>query len=260
MIDLKGNSAVLRVPITAEDAPNVFVSLMLVKGMDNTPPSFKMGLAKLKVSVADKQLQVQVQPDRSRHRAPRNHAAWRSDPSRPFRSPAIPLPGMSDAGCGRQAGVQYRNLAGARRQGHPDPGRRPGRQTDGPLLQRACAGHVQLASAGHEHRPDCRATAAGGKGGGGGGGGGLGASVRSEFPDVAYWKAVVTGPDGKAQVQITLPDNLTTWVMDARAVTADTLVGQSKTEIVATKDLLVRPILPRFFVQGDQAQIGADDP
>jgi uncharacterized protein YfaS (alpha-2-macroglobulin family) len=45
--------------------------------------------------------------------------------------------------------------------------------------------------------------------------------------------------------------------MDARAITEDTLVGQSETEIVATKPLLVRPVLPRFFVAGDKADIAA---
>ena len=71
--------------------------------------------------------------------------------------------------------------------------------------------------------------AEGGKGGGGGGGGPEMASVRREFPDSAYWRAnVTTDADGKAQVQVTLPDNLTTWTMDARAVTADTRVGQSQ--------------------------------
>ena len=100
--------------------------------------------------------------------------------------------------------------------------------------------------------------AEGGKGGGGGGGGPEMASVRREFPDIAFWRAnVTTGADGKAQVQVTLPDNLTTWTMDARAATADTRVGQSKTDIIATQDLLVRPVLPRFFVDGDRAEIAA---
>ncbi len=77
------------------------------------------------------------------------------------------------------------------------------------------------------------------------------AEVRREFPDSAYWRASLrTDADGKGQVQVTLPDNLTTWTMDARAATDDTLVGQSKTDIIATKDLLVRPVLPRFFIEG----------
>ena len=86
-------------------------------------------------------------------------------------------------------------------------------------------------------------------------------SVRTEFPDIAFWRASVqTDANGKASVQVTLPDNLTTWVMDARAVTEDTRVGQSTTEVVATKDLLVRPVLPRFFTEGDKAEIAARHP
>ena len=45
--------------------------------------------------------------------------------------------------------------------------------------------------------------------------------------------------------------------MDARAATDDTLVGQNTIEVIATKDLLIRPVLPRFFVAGDQAEIAA---
>ncbi|MEK9164665.1 MAG: alpha-2-macroglobulin family protein, partial [Chloroflexota bacterium] len=56
---------------------------------------------------------------------------------------------------------------------------------------------------------------------------------------------------------IRLPDNLTTWRLDARGVSADTLVGQNTVDIVATKDLLVRPVTPRFFVVGDQAELAA---
>ena len=39
-------------------------------------------------------------------------------------------------------------------------------------------------------------------------------------------------------MQVVLPDNLTTWRMTAKAVTADTLVGESKQDIISTKDLL----------------------
>ena len=46
VIELAGNSEVIKLPITAEDAPNVFVSLVLMKGMDKATPlaSFKIGL------------------------------------------------------------------------------------------------------------------------------------------------------------------------------------------------------------------------
>ena len=51
VIDVRGNSETLRVPIKPEFAPDVFVSIVLVKGMDETSPAptFRMGLAQLKV-------------------------------------------------------------------------------------------------------------------------------------------------------------------------------------------------------------------
>ena len=40
-------------------------------------------------------------------------------------------------------------------------------------------------------------------------------------------------------------------------MTVDTEVGQATVEIKTTLPLLVRPVLPRFFTVGDQAEIGA---
>jgi uncharacterized protein YfaS (alpha-2-macroglobulin family) len=91
---------------------------------------------------------------------------------------------------------------------------------------------------------------------GGGGGEEADGLVRSRFADTAFWDPVVrTDKDGKAQVTVNLPDNLTTWRMQARGITADTKVGRAEVDIVSTLDLLVRPVLPRFFVVGDQAEI-----
>ena len=72
VIELAGNSEVIKLPITAEDAPNMFVSLVLMKGMDKTTPlgSFKVGLAPIKVSVADKELQVILTPRRGEVTSP----------------------------------------------------------------------------------------------------------------------------------------------------------------------------------------------
>ena len=60
-----------------------------------------------------------------------------------------------------------------------------------------------------------------------------------------------------ATVSVELPDNLTTWRMGARGVTADTLVGQADVDIVSTKDLLIRPVAPRFFVVNDEVELAA---
>lgn len=95
-------------------------------------------------------------------------------------------------------------------------------------------------------------------GGMGGGDGDLENSVREQFEDTGYWQAdIVTDKNGEAQVSFILPDNLTTWQAEARGVTRDTAVGQSTTEIITTKDLLVRPVTPRFLVAGDHLALAA---
>ena len=94
--------------------------------------------------------------------------------------------------------------------------------------------------------------------GGGGGAAPAQVEVRQEFPDTALWEGKIrTGASGETTVRFELPDSLTTWVADARAVTADTKVGQTQAELVVSKPLLVRPVTPRFFVAGDRAEVAA---
>jgi uncharacterized protein YfaS (alpha-2-macroglobulin family) len=76
--------------------------------------------------------------------------------------------------------------------------------------------------------------------------------IRKLFKDTAYWQPnVVTGADGKANVKVELPDNLTTWRATARAVTADTRVGSAASKIVERKDVIIRLAMPRFMTSGD---------
>jgi alpha-2-macroglobulin len=83
--------------------------------------------------------------------------------------------------------------------------------------------------------------------------------VREDFSDTAYWNPVFsTDASGKGSVTLTLPDNLTTWVFHGVGVTADTKVGESTVDVIATKPLLIRPVAPRFFTVGDKAQLAAN--
>ncbi len=76
--------------------------------------------------------------------------------------------------------------------------------------------------------------------------------VRKIFKDTAFWQPnVTTGADGKANVKVQLPDNLTTWRATSRAITADTRVGTTTQKIVARKDVIIRIASPRFLTQGD---------
>ncbi|MBI4671424.1 MAG: hypothetical protein HY741_07110 [Chloroflexi bacterium] len=96
------------------------------------------------------------------------------------------------------------------------------------------------------------------KGGGGGGAPEESSPVRRNFQDTAYWKAdVVTDANGKATVTVTLPDNLTTWNLTAKGVTKETFVGTRKRDVLSTKPVLVRPVVPRFFVPGDSVLVEA---
>lgn len=82
------------------------------------------------------------------------------------------------------------------------------------------------------------------------------ARLRQRFADTAAWDPrVVTGADGKAHLEIELPDNLTTWRATARGVTKGTLVGEGSADVVARKDLLVRIDTPRFLTQKDRTTI-----
>jgi uncharacterized protein YfaS (alpha-2-macroglobulin family) len=82
--------------------------------------------------------------------------------------------------------------------------------------------------------------------------------VRRFFTDTAYWgPSVVTGPDGSAEVNFTVPDNLTTWRATARGMTKVTQAGEVRKDVVVTMPLLVRLPLPRFYVQGDEATAAA---
>ncbi len=92
----------------------------------------------------------------------------------------------------------------------------------------------------------------------GAGNGDGGAEPRRNFLDTAYWApTVVTDENGQATITFQLPDNLTEWRALARAVTTDTLVGQATARVVVSQDIVVRPVLPRFLIQGDTITLTA---
>ena len=70
--------------------------------------------------------------------------------------------------------------------------------------------------------------------------------VRTDFRATAFWKPdVVTGDDGKATVDLTLPETLTAWTGKARALGTDTTVGIAVATTRTRKPLLVRLQTPQ---------------
>ncbi len=93
----------------------------------------------------------------------------------------------------------------------------------------------------------------------GGGGGELPPNIRGNFKDTAYFQASVTtdARSGEGKITFTLPDNLTTWKATGVAVNDQTMVGVGNVEFLSSKDLLIRPVLPRFVRLQDEVNVEA---
>jgi uncharacterized protein YfaS (alpha-2-macroglobulin family) len=81
---------------------------------------------------------------------------------------------------------------------------------------------------------------------------------RSAFKDTAYWNpSIHTDDSGNANVTFKLPDNLTTWAVSVVAATGETKVGNTVKDILVTKDVIVRPILPNIMRIGDEIYLSS---
>jgi uncharacterized protein YfaS (alpha-2-macroglobulin family) len=83
-------------------------------------------------------------------------------------------------------------------------------------------------------------------------------TLRSNFADTAYWVASSTADEnGIVEVKFTVPDNLTTWKIKAWTMGDGTRVGSGTSDIISSKDLIIRPQTPRFFTERDQIVLSA---
>lgn len=81
-------------------------------------------------------------------------------------------------------------------------------------------------------------------------------AVRRDFSDSAFWNAAVrTDKEGKASVDFKVPDSLTNWQVVVTAVSKKMHVGQTKTNFRTFKPIMVWPMLPRTFVEGDRVEV-----
>jgi len=93
--------------------------------------------------------------------------------------------------------------------------------------------------------------------GGGGGEDGAG-TVRRDFRVLAFWLgSVTTGADGRAAIDVTLPESLTTYRIMAVAADRNSRFGSDDVEVRTNKPLTLKPTFPRFMAVGDTAYFGA---
>ncbi|HBY08590.1 MAG TPA: hypothetical protein DEH22_12705 [Chloroflexi bacterium] len=234
MLTLSGSGTTLDLALTEEDAPNVYLAVTLIGRNDQAHFDFRQGFANLKVDPSALTLNVTLTPSPER------------------------------AGPGDE--VTY-NLRVTDDSGQPVQGEFSLAIVDKSIFSLADPYEANIVEAFYGVQPLGVRTAlslaayanrltdsSGGLGGGGGDA--IPPAVRENFPDTAYWNAeIVTDANGQAQITLQLPDNLTTWQALARGLTADTRVGEAQFELVSTKDLLVRPVTPRFLIGGDHLKL-----
>ncbi|WP_375760227.1 alpha-2-macroglobulin [Corallococcus exercitus] len=80
--------------------------------------------------------------------------------------------------------------------------------------------------------------------------------LRSNFAETAFWiPQLLTGPDGAAVLEFTVPDSVTAWDVWVHALTRDLRGGSAQRSTRSVKELMVRPYLPRFLREGDRAEL-----
>ena len=246
LVTLQSNSDVIDIPITPDMAPNAFVSVVIVKGVDETNPvpSFKVGYAGFKVNIEQQVLNVTITPDKpaNEHYGPRDTVTYTIKTTDYAGQPAqaevsLALTDLSVLTLLDDFAPPIQDYFYGERG--------LGIRTASSLVLSVDRINITFAEQG--------------KGGGGGAPADAESGfVRTRFPETVYWNATVTtDANGEAVVSAQLADNLTTWRMRAKAVTQDTLAGEGQVDILSTKDLLIRPVTPRFFVVGDKVNLAA---
>jgi alpha-2-macroglobulin len=250
VVKLQGNSTVYRLPITADMAPAAYLSVVVIAGaQDRGTPDFRMGIVRINVNTTHQTLDVTVTADR--------------ETAGPGDTVTYTVETRDAAGNPLPAEVSWSLVDKAVLALTPS--------NVGPIVNafyplRALSVRTSLGIVWNAENflASYKETSPTGESSGGGGDEGKGAgdlgvvSVRQDFKDTAFFRAeTMTGADGKAQVTVTLPQNLTTWVMTVRAVTADSRVGEAVHELISSKPLFIALQTPRFFVAGDSARLGA---
>ena len=230
-------------------APNVFVSVMQVRGGADDPrehkqPDYRVGYTQLKVASKLNLLQVELKPALPEVR-PRGlvevAATIRDSKGQPVPDAEVALWAVDEGILGLMpwevpdpAGTFHYDSALAVR--------------TGVSLQRLLA-----------EDPDKREFV--NKGfviGGGGGMEGDGKAMRKDFKPTAYWHGTLrTGADGVVKVSFPAPDNLTEFRLAAVATEGTSRFGSGKSSFKVNQPLMIEPALPRFANVGDEVTLKA---
>ncbi|MGA7130085.1 MAG: MG2 domain-containing protein [Chthoniobacterales bacterium] len=242
-IKLEGNAPTLEVPIMAGDVPNIYVSVVLVRGANDSTrkiktPEFRYGFAMLRVSDPATKLRVDVAPPKSSFEPGEPvevNLKVQDGLGRPVSNGAIAFFAVDD-------GVLA--LTGYER---PDPnktffGNFPLKVQTGMTLDSLLAEDptdLQFSNKGYLI--------------GGGGGEGPGLKLRTDFPGTVCWMpSVRTDSSGHATVKFTAPDAITRYRLVAVAWAGGNQFGSSESAITIQKPLLITPSMAPLARTGDR--------
>ncbi|MBB5369236.1 MULTISPECIES: MG2 domain-containing protein [unclassified Janthinobacterium] len=243
---LTGREPVVNIPVKANYAPNVYVSVFVVRGrvdgvqptalVDLGKPAYKMGIAPLNVGWQAHELKVMVVSDkevyRTREKAEVSVRVRRADGQVLPAGAEVALAAVDTGLLELMPNDSWKLL-------------------DTMMAQRSLqveTSTAQMQVIGKRHFGRKAFPA--------GGGGGKGAS-RELFDTLLFWKATVKlDAKGEATVQVPLNDSLTGFRIVAVASAGQQLFGTGSTDIRTSQDLILLSGLPQLVREGDQLRAG----
>jgi uncharacterized protein YfaS (alpha-2-macroglobulin family) len=243
LFTLDSASPVLEVKIEPGDAPNLFVSALLVRGriaekldergQDVGKPAFKVGYTELTVKDDSRKLKIDVTTT-----APQ---------AKPGQEVDVTVKVTDQAGQPVQAELALAVADAALLQLASENGYYPEKLFFAPSPLAVWTADTRLNLIGR------RTYGLKGASPGGGGMEEGGERFRREFVSLALWAPhLTTDANGQAQVKFKLPDNLTTFKIFAVGSTETDRFGTGTASIVVAKPLLMKPALPAFSGVGDE--------
>jgi uncharacterized protein YfaS (alpha-2-macroglobulin family) len=234
---LEGNAPTLSVPLEKTDAPNVFVSVILIRGHENSPrkiktPDYRIGYCQINIERPETKLEVRVQADAPSYRPGQEvnvDAVVKDATGTPVPDAEITLYVVDE-------GVL--SLTGFTR---PDPF--AFFYATQPLaIQTASSLQALLPEDPQQLTFSNKGYLVGGMGGEDGA-----PRVRKDFLACAFWQAdLVTDAAGKARASFKAPDGLTRYRLVAVVQTAKSQFGSAEGKFEINKPLMIEPSLPRF--------------
>jgi uncharacterized protein YfaS (alpha-2-macroglobulin family) len=240
VLEPKSSGEGISIPIEATYAPNMFVSVALIRGRrgekPDEGPQFQLGMVELKVSSVDKRLQVALSTEKESYqpgervrgslRVTAGGAPVQSEVALSvadegvlqligFKTPDPMLAFYAPMGLGVESATSWNRIAKL-----PDPNAEESEEgADGGQAQDR---------------------------------------VRSRFVASALWlPMLMTDAQGNATFEFDAPDNLTAFRLMAAVADVADRFGSAEARMRIQKPLLLMPVVPRFFTQGDSIAVGA---